>query len=467
MKTKKLLKYALIVLAVLILFMIIGRQMGWIGSAEAVRVSTEMVERRDIVEIVTASGRIRPVTEVKISPDVSGEIILLNVKEGDFVERGQLLARINPDLYESALDRVNAALNTSRANLANARARFSQTEAQLINQTASYNRNKQLFDQDAISESEYDAARAQYLVAQSEVEAAGQSVVAAEFQVKSAEAAVSEARESLYKTNIFSPMDGTVSRLDVELGERVVGTSQFAGTEIMRIANLNQMEVLVSVNENDIIRVNQGDTAIIEVDAFYTDKFTGLVTSIANSALVEGLTVDQVTNFEVRIMVLPESYSHLQQADLEHVSPFRPGMSATADIRTKRVYNVLSVPIQAVTTREDESSSNAGDVSEEETSQDTENTETAENTADGSNPEASGDTETAGRPNEYVFVYNNGVAKRLLVTSGIQDSQFIEIIEGLEEDAEVITGPYRVVSRTLSDGDAVEKVKRQDLFSSE
>ncbi len=347
-------KYALIALGVLVVFMIVGRLAGWIGSEEAVRVSTEEVERRDIVEIVTASGRIRPVTEVKISPDVSGEIILLNVKEGDFVERGQLLARINPDLYESALDRVNASLNTSKANLSNAMARSSQAEAQLINQASSYNRNKQLHEQNAISDAEYDAAKAQYLVAQAEVEAASQSVVAAEFQVKSAEAAVKEARESLLKTNIFSPMDGTISRLDVELGERVVGTSQFAGTEIMRIANLNQMEVLVSVNENDIIRVSEGDTAIIEVDAFFADRFTGLVTSIANSAKVEGLTVDQVTNFEVRIMVLPDSYSHLQPSERQHLSPFRPGMSATADIRTQQVFGVLSVPIQAVTVREPE-----------------------------------------------------------------------------------------------------------------
>lgn len=440
-------KYALIVLGVLVVFMIVGRQAGWIGSEEAVRVSTEEVERRDIVEIVTASGRIRPVTEVKISPDVSGEIILLNVKEGDFVERGQLLAIINPDLYESALDRVNASLNTSKANLANARARFSQAEAQLINQASSYNRSKQLHEQNAISDAEYDAARAQYLVAQAEVEAASQSVVAAEFQVKSAEAAVKEARESLQKTNIFSPMDGTISRLDVELGERVVGTSQFAGTEIMRIANLNQMEVLVSVNENDIIRVNEGDTAIIEVDAFFADRFTGLVTSIANSAKIEGLTVDQVTNFEVRIMVLPESYNHLQPSDRDHLSPFRPGMSATVDIRTQQVYGVLSVPIQAVTTREAES----------ETVQPSEEEEADQN------PAMAAKTSSA-RPQEYVFLYNNGKAERKSVTSGIQDSQYIEIVEGLEEGQEVITGPFRVVSRTLSDGDAVEKVKRQDLF---
>lgn len=454
MKTKKTLKYALIGLGVLILFMVVGRKAGWIGAAEALRVSTELIERRNIVEIVASSGKIRPVTEVKISPDVSGEIILLNVKEGDFVERGQLLARINPDLYESALDRFNASLNTSRANLANSKARASQSEAQFINATSSYNRNKLLFDQNAISASEYDAARAQYLVAQAEVEAGRQSVVAAEYQVKSAEAAVKEARESLLKTNIFSPMDGTVSRLDVELGERVVGTSQFAGTEIMRIANLNQMEVVVSVNENDIIRVNDGDTATIQVDAFFTERFTGKVTSIANSAKVEGLSVDQVTNFEVRIRILPESYVHLQDTNNIHLSPFRPGMSASVDIRTKLAFDVLSIPIQAVTTREGDAKTATPEENEEENEEETPESETAENTK-------------STRIQEYVFVFVDGKAVRKAVTSGIQDSQYIEIKEGLEEEEEVITGPYRLVSRTLKHGDEVEKVKRQDLFKTE
>ncbi len=434
--------------------MVVGRKAGWIGAAEALRVSTELIERRNIVEIVASSGKIRPVTEVKISPDVSGEIILLNVKEGDFVERGQLLARINPDLYESALDRFNASLNTSRANLANSKARASQSEAQFINATSSYNRNKLLFDQNAISASEYDAARAQYLVAQAEVEAGRQSVVAAEYQVKSAEAAVKEARESLLKTNIFSPMDGTVSRLDVELGERVVGTSQFAGTEIMRIANLNQMEVVVSVNENDIIRVNDGDTATIQVDAFFTERFTGKVTSIANSAKVEGLSVDQVTNFEVRIRILPESYVHLQDTNNIHLSPFRPGMSASVDIRTKLAFDVLSIPIQAVTTREGDAKTATPEENEEENEEETPESETAENTK-------------STRIQEYVFVFVDGKAVRKAVTSGIQDSQYIEIKEGLEEEEEVITGPYRLVSRTLKHGDEVEKVKRQDLFKTE
>jgi HlyD family secretion protein len=437
MKNKKLIRIVLIVLAALVVFLIVGRKLGWIGPQEGTRVSVEEVSRRSIVEIVSASGKVQPVIEVKISPDVSGEIIELPIREGDFVRRGDLLARINPDLYVSALDRVAASLSTSRANLANTRARASQAEAQFINATSIYNRNKQLFDQQAISASEYDAARAQFLVAQAEVEAARQSVVGAAFQVKSAEATLKEARESLAKTSIFAPMDGTVSRLDAEIGERVVGTSQFAGTEIIRIANLNQMEVLVEVNENDIIRVNDGDTATIEIDAFLGEKFTGVVTAIANSAKVAGLSVDQVTNFEVRIQILPESYAHLLNPERPHLSPFRPGMSATVDIRTKQVFDALSVPIQAVTTRQDEG-------------------QKADSMAAA--------VERTTRPQEYVFLYKDGKAVLQKVISGIQDSQYIEVSEGLEEGQEVITGPYRAISRLLKDGDAATKTPRQDLF---
>ncbi|MFO7978417.1 MAG: efflux RND transporter periplasmic adaptor subunit [Bacteroidales bacterium] len=446
MKTKKLLFISLALLVVLIVFLIVGRQAGWIGTTEGVPVSVEQVEKRTIVQIVSASGKVQPVTEVKISPDVSGEIIVLNVEEGDYVEQGMLLARINPDMYVSALDRIVASLNTSKANLANARARATQAEAQFINATASFNRNKQLYDQNAISESEFDAARAQYLVAQAETEAARQSVVAAEFQVKSAEAAVTEARESLAKTNLYAPMDGTISRLDAEIGERVVGTSQFAGTEIMRIANLNNMEVLINVNENDIILVSAGDTASIEIDAYMGQKFTGLVTSIANSALVEGLSLDQVTNFEVKVAILPESYQQLLKDQTANISPFRPGMSAIVDISTQRAGEVLSVPIQAVTVREKPG-------------------EEQDTLARASSEPAQGPREAA-EMQECVFVFKDGKAVLQPVVSGIQDSYFIQILEGLEEDQQVITGPYRTVSRTLNDGDAVIKTDRGELFSS-
>jgi HlyD family secretion protein len=436
-KSKSLLKITLISFGVLVVFLIVGRSAGWIGSPEGERVTVEEVGRRSIVEIVTASGKVQPVVEVKISPDVSGEIIELPVREGAFVRRGDLLARINPDLYESALDRVTASLNTSRANLANSRARGSQADARFITARSNYARNQRLFEQQAISEADYDAARAEFLVAQAEVEAAKQSIVAAEFQVKSAEAAVTEARESLAKTSIFAPMDGTISRLDAEIGERVVGTSQFAGTEIMRIANLNHMEVLVQVNENDIIRVNENDTAVIEIDAFRGRKFTGIVASIANSALVTGQALDQVTNFEVKIHILPDSYRDLIFADRPHLSPFRPGMSATTEIQTRRAIDVLSVPIQAVTTRQDKGNG-----------QDT----------------VAAQAETQVAVQEYVFLYKEGKAVLQKVKSGIQDTRFIEIVEGIEPGAMVITGPFRAVSQELNDGDAVLKTTRQELF---
>ncbi len=439
MKLNKPLKIALIVFAVLLIVILVGRRAGWVGGHEGVRVSVEEAARRDIVEIVTASGRVRPVTEVKMSPDVSGEIIELNVEEGDYVERGHFLARINPDIYEAALDRMEASLNTSRANLANARARLLQAEAQFINASANYQRNKKLFEQNAISEAEYDTARSQFLVAEADVEGAKQSVIGSEFQVKSAEAGVTEARDNLSKTNLYAPMNGTVSRLDAEIGERVVGTSQFAGTEIIRIANLNEMEVKVEVNENDIVRVNEGDTAFIQVDAFFGERFLGVVTSIANSAIGEGMGIDQVTNFEVRIRMITESYAHLLREDRPHLSPFRPGMSATVDIQTQKVYNSISVPIQAVTTREGGRQQN-------------------------DNEEKSVEAAVDSRPKEYVFIYENGAAKQVEVVSGIQDTQYIHIKEGLEEGQEVITGPYRQVSRDLKDGDQVIKVQREELF---
>jgi HlyD family secretion protein len=436
---KKKILFGLIILVAVVLVLILGKNRGWFGKSEGQPVTVEAVVRKTITQIVSASGKVQPVTEVKISPDVSGEIILLSVKEGDFVGRGTLLARINPDLYESAVDRVTASLNTSKANLANSRARFSQSEAQFINARASYNRSELLFKQNAISESEFDTAKAQFLVAEADVEAARQNVVAAEYQVKSAEAALKEARESLTKTNIFAPMDGTISRLDSELGERVVGTSQFAGTEIMRIANLNQMEVLVNVNENDIIRVNVGDTATITIDAYRGQEFTGVVTSIANSAKTEGFSLDQVTNFEVRIGILPDSYQHLARGT--NLSPFRPGMSATVDIRTKREIDVISVPIQAVTVREVKAKKEPADSLQQ-----------ASNTRQASNIE------------ECVFLFVDGRAVQTPVVSGIQDTYFIQIIEGLDEGQKVITGPYRTVSRTLKDGDAVQQLQRQEIF---
>ncbi len=326
-----------------------------------------------------------------------------------------------------------AALNTSKANLANSKARASQAKAQFINAEATFKRNQSLFKDKAISESEFDAAKSAYEVAKAEVESAEQGIVASQYNVKSAEASVKEASDNLLKTTIFSPVNGTVSMLNVEQGERVVGTLQMAGTEMMRIANLKEMEVKVDVNENDIVRITVGDTAIIEVDAYKERKFKGIVTQIANSAKTIGLSADQVTNFEVRVRILRSSYEDLILKDKAHLSPFRPGMSAMVEIQTKTVYNVVSVPIQAVTTREDTAATNAEKL------------------------KAGLNVKVDPVMQECVFVFENNIAVMKKVVTGIQDNKIIEIVSGLKPGDEVITGPYSLVSKTLYDGDPIEK----------
>ncbi|HSW67691.1 MAG TPA: efflux RND transporter periplasmic adaptor subunit, partial [Bacteroidales bacterium] len=352
-KRRIMLRIGIGLVALVIVFLAVARKQGWIGKQHTTSVTIEEVKRRTIVEIVSASGKIQPEVEVKISPDLSGEVVELPVNEGDQVTKGQLLARINPEIYLSNYDRIVASLNMQQANLANARARLAQVQAQFINAKTNHDRNQILFQQQAISQSEFDSSRANFLVAQAEVEAAEQSIKAAQYSVRSAEAAVKEARENLTKTSIFAPMDGTVSKLSIERGERVVGTSQFAGTEIMRVANLASMEVVVSVAENDIVRVSLNDTALIDVDAYIGRQFKGVVTSIATSATLTGVTADQVANFDVRILILPESYSDLLAGNSTGFSPFRPGMSAAVDIQTRTEAAALSVPIQAVTSRPD------------------------------------------------------------------------------------------------------------------
>ncbi len=446
MKNRKtIIRVAIALVVFIVIALVYAKKKGFIGEKPGVKVTVETVQKRTIVELVSASGKIQPEVEVKLSPDISGEVVELMVKEGDAVIKGQFLAKINPEIYMSNFDRIVAALNMQKANLSNSHARLAQTQAQFLNSKTNYERNKSLLAQNAISQSEYDAVRAGFLVAQAEVEAAEQSVRAAEFSVKSSEAAVKEARENLSKTSIYSPMDGTISKLSIEKGERVVGTSQFAGTEIMRIANLSSMEVSVSVAENDIVRVNLGDTALVEVDAYLNRKFKGLVTSIATSANLTGVSADQVTNFDVRIRILPESYRDLDRPGEQNYSPFRPGMSATVDIQTQQEIDVLTVPIQAVTTRADTLAGKNADT--------TDNRATA--------------TPAKKETREYVFVIQDDLAKLVPVKTGIQDNMYIQILEGLEEQSEVITGPYRAVSTTLKDGDHVKKVDRKELYATE
>lgn len=427
-KKSNTLKYLIGGVVLLLLFAIIGRKAGWFGGTPEIAVAVENVSVRTIVQTVSASGKIQPETEVKISPDVSGEITELFVKEGQKVKKGDLLLRIRPDIYESSFSRSTAALNQIKANLANAEARLSQVQAQFRNTEASFERTKKLFNDKVISQAEYEQALAGYEAAKADVEAARQNVNAARFNVASAQATVRESQDNLARTTIFAPVDGTVSKLNVERGERVVGTSQMAGTELMRISNLSSMEVRVDVNENDINRVKLGDTSIIQVDAFLDKKFKGIVTEIASSANITGLSADQVTNFSVRIRILPESYEALITSN--SASPFRPGLSATVDIQTEIAVNTLAIPIQAVTTRLESDSVT---------------------------------TSITSKPMEVVFVVENGKAVKKQVTTGIQDNMYIEI-KGLAEGVQVITAPYAAISKTLKDESAVKIVDKSKLF---
>jgi len=417
------------------------------GSGET-KVTTEPVKSRTIVESVSANGKIQPEVDVKISPYISGEVVELYVKEGEEVTKGNLLAKIDPEIYISNYERTEASLQMQKANLANAKARQAQAQAQFVKAEEDFKRNKKLFDQHVISQSDFDGATSAFAVAKEEVTAARENVKAAEFSVSSTEASLREARENLTRTSIYAPNDGTVSRLSIEKGERVTGASQFSsGTEIMRIANLERMVVNVEVNENDIVRVSMFDTCIIEVDAYLTHKFKGIVTEIATSANVVGVSADQVTNFEVKILILEDSYQDLVKAEDIIKSPFRPGMSATVDIQTETAPNIITGPIQAVTTRSDTTGNVKGDRNEDKEDMD-------------SDVEDKDDEELL----EYVFLFEDGKAIMQEVETGIQDNMHIQIVEGLEIDQEVIVGPYRAVSKKLKDGDAVKKVDKKDLF---
>jgi HlyD family secretion protein len=417
MKNKKILKILVPIVVLLIIFAVIGKKAGWFGKAAAVKVAVENAEKRTIVETITANGKIQPEKEVKITPDVSGEIVELTVKEGDRVEKGQLLLRIKPDVYISQRDRSIAAISSARARLA-------QAEAQYLQAELSFKRTQQLYDEQTISKSEFEQAEASYSVAKAEVDAA-------KFSVVSTEASLKEANEQLVKTSIYAPMTGTISMLLVELGERVAGTGMMAGTEMLRVADLSRMEAQVEVNENDIPRVKMGDTASIEVDAYVDYKFRGIVTEIASSAKTSGVSADQVTNFDVKILVLPESYKDLADKGSEH--SLRPGMSATVDIQTETKSGIIAVPIQSVTTR-------------------TDTTKIVQKVLDE-------DIRT------LVFITDGERALAKDVKTGIQDNSYIEVLSGVSEGDRVISAPFSAISKKLSDSTLVEIVKKDDLFS--
>jgi HlyD family secretion protein len=385
---------------------------------------------------------VQPVNEVKISPDVSGEIIELHIEEGDSVQKGQLLLKIRPDIYQSYLDRALANLNQQKANLANSQSQLQSSKAQFIKDSLDFARNERLYKDSVISAADYQLSRANFEVSQSNFQASHESVKAARYIVKSGEAAVNEARENLRFTNIISPVTGTVSKLNIELGERVVGTATMSGTEMLRIANLTNMEARVDVNENDIIRVSLGDSAVIDVDAYSSQKrkFKGVVTQIANTAN-DKMSADAVTEFEVRIKILNESYEDLLK-NTESVSPFRPGMTASVEIISDVKADVLSVPLAAVTTREKND-----DKKEQDSDEETDNSESSEEK----------DKTKSEEKQEIVFVFENGTAKKVNVETGISDFDNIEIISGVTENQEIISGPFVLVSKKLKDGDLVKK----------
>ena len=421
--------YFLVGGAIVVIAILVGlSKSGVIGNKdEGKEVEITKVIASTIVETVSATGKIQPEIEVKISPEVSGEIILLNVKEGQVVKKGDLLVKINPDLYTSSYNR-------SVSNLSGSKAGLSQSEASFKEAKASYERNKVLYDKGVISKSDWDKAIASFEVAKATKQNAY-------FTVQSASASVNEAKDNLGRTTIYAPADGTISVLNVELGERVLGTQQMAGTELLRVANLNNMEVEVDVNENDIVKIKIGDEANVEVDAYLKKKFRGVVTSISNSASTT-LTSDQVTNFKVKVRILKESYQDLLEGKPNTYSPFRPGMTATVDIITKTKTNVLAVPISSVVVKSDTTA--VKDFKVEDPNEDKKATPKSD------------------KKFECVFVKVGDKAKIKIIKTGIQDDTNIEVMSGLKPGDVVITGPYTTVSKELNSGDKV-KLKKADI----
>jgi HlyD family secretion protein len=450
----KTLKWIIISLVILIVLLIILKKTGVIGKDEGIKVTTEKAARRTIVETVNASGKIYPEVEVKLSPDISGEIVELDVAEGDSVKKGQVLAKIYGDIYLTQRDQAAAIVNQQQAQMADAQASLGALEAQLDQAKKTYDMQKQLYDEKVISRNEFNTADAAYKTALANLNAAKAGVKGSQASVQSAQAALQKADKDISLATLRSPMDGIVSLLSVKKGERVVGSSMMAGTEMMRIADMGKIEVRVDVGENDIPKVRLGDSATIEVDAYNDRKFTGVVTQIASSnngaATASDLTntSTDVTNYKVYIRLNPDSYKDLIDTTHKKRFPFRPGMSASADIQTKTHVNVLSIPINSVTTREKNDSIG---------------------NKIGANPNAQTDINNNAAANDLdivVFVVQaDGKVKKQKVKTDIQDINYIEITDGLKEGDEVVTGPYDIVSKTLKDGDKVKVVSKNNLFT--
>ncbi|MCY1521918.1 Macrolide export protein MacA [compost metagenome] len=447
------LKHILIGVAVLVVLLVVAKFAGLIGGEHIEKVTIDKAAERKVVETVTASGKIQPETEVKLSSEVSGEVTELLVKEGDVVKKGQLLCKVRPDVLQSGYERAVASYNAQKASVTSSQQQLVQAEANFVNAEATYKRNVALYNKKVISASEFDAAKATYLTAKATLESAKASVTGAKFGLEQSSANVKEAGANLAKTTIYSPVDGVVSKLSIELGDRILGTSQMAGTEIMRISNLSTMEVNVEVNENDINRVNVGDSATIEIDAFADKKFKGIVTEIASSSTSVGTattSVDQVTNFSVKVRLLADSYSSIKGGAKDLPSPFRPGLSATVDIESE-TENSLAIPIQAVFTGD---ASKSGDGPKEGNDQ---------------NMDKQKNKLTDKKVKQYVYLFDSKTTtvKKTEVTTGIQNDQYIIVKTGLKAGQEIVSGPYSAIQNKLKDGAKVEKTAKDKLFSTD
>ena len=435
------------------------KKAGVIGKEEGTKVSVETVTRRNITEVVNASGKVYPEIEVKISPDVSGEIVELTVMEGDSVRRGQLLARVYADILATQRDQAAAVVNQQQAQVGNVSAALEAFKARMEQAERQYQRQKQLYGEKVISRLEFEQAENAVLTSRADYNAAQKSIQSTKAAVASAQASLQRTNKDLSRTSVLAPMDGVVSLLNVKKGERVVGNSMMAGTEMLRIADMRTIEVRVDVGENDIPKVSYGDTALVEVDAYSDRKFKGIVTQIASTNRGAGGSVatsaNDVTNYEVRIRLLPESYADLLDPARPRNFPFRPGMSASADIQTNTHVNVLAVPINAVTTRDKNDTLSVGE-------------EKVSKKEQKSAEPASGEKVVTGNIDDMeavVFVLqSDGKVRRVRVRTDIQDISHIEVVDGLKEGDQVVTGPYAIVSKELKNGMAVKVVPKEELF---
>lgn len=443
---KKTLWWLIGILAFIILLVMVLKSAGVIGEGVGIKVAVDTATERTITQSVSASGKIYPETEVKIKPDVSGEVVELNIQEGDSVVKGQLLIRINPSIYNSAVTQAEASMNQSRSGVNNARELVAQAKAQMTRAKSNFDRNKELFTNKVISKMEYEQAETDYLSAKANYEATSANVSGNSYAVTGAQANLSQAVENLRRTNITAPTSGIISQLLVKKGERVVGTAQMDGTQIMTIANLGKMEVRVDVSETDITKVSIGDTSLIEVDAYRNRKFKGVVSRISVSSVqmnsVTGAvtaSADQVTNYTVHILILPESYSGLRTELGKGNFPFKPGMSAGVEIQTNRESGILSVPINAVTTRD---------------------------WADSLKKKKQSSEMDVADIRQVVFVYDTRTKKVMIrdVKTGIQDNEYIQVTSGLKKGDVIVVAPYGTVTRTLENNSQVKVVPRNQLY---